>query len=75
MTSERAEVEELADELFAAVQKAQGHAFVSDGETFATKKEFFERIRGRLEWSMAASRRMRVFLKKHDALSAPKDRD
>lgn len=65
---ERAEVDGLVNELFHRVQKEQGYAHVSDGETFATKAEFFQRIRGRLEWSKAASRRMRAFLKKYDEL-------
>jgi hypothetical protein len=68
MKTERDEVDALTDELFHAVQKEQGYAHVSDGETFATKAEFFRRIRGRLEWSRAATRRMRAFLKKHGEL-------
>lgn len=63
--SERDEVSLLVDELFGQVEKAQGYAHVSDGETFATKAEFFKRIRWRLEWSKAATRRMRTFLKKY----------
>lgn len=62
------EVHKLADELFRKVEKEQGFAFVSDGETFATKEEFFERIRWRYEWSRAASRRIRAFLKAHGEL-------
>jgi len=63
------DVTKLVDELFQKVQLEQGHAFVSDGETFPTKAEFFQRIRGRLEWSKAATRRMRAFLKKHGELA------
>ena len=65
---EKDEVDKLADELFRKVSKEQGYAFVSDGETFTTKAAFFERVRGRLEWNKAATRRMRDFLRKHNQL-------
>jgi hypothetical protein len=65
--SERNEVERLFDELFHKVERAQGYAFVSDGETFETKAELFKRIRGRLEWNKAASRIMAAWLRKHKA--------
>ena len=67
--NERAEVDKLVDELFSKVEKAQGFAHVSDGETFETKAELFKRIRWRLEWSKAATRRIREFLQKHGELS------
>lgn len=59
------EVERLADELFGAVQTNQGFFHVSDGETFPTKAQFFERIRGRLKHGSAACRKMQAFLRKH----------
>jgi hypothetical protein len=48
------------------VQKAQGYAFVSDGETFDNVPDFFARIRGRLRWSQESTRLMLAFLKKYD---------
>lgn len=66
--AEQDEVHKLADELFREVELEQGRAFVSDGETFGTKVEFFQRVRGRYEWSKAASRRILAFLKKHGEL-------
>ena len=63
--TERDKVHDLADELFSKVQRAQGNAFCSDGETFPTTEQFFERIRGRLEWNKRASRIMSAFLRKH----------
>ena len=65
---ERAEVTKLVDELFRTVEKPQGFAHCSDGETFGTKVDFFVRVRGRLEWSKAATRRIRAFLRKHGEL-------
>ena len=59
------EVDALVQELFQEVQCAQGYFFVSDGETFATKKEFFERIRGRLEHGRDAVFIMNRFLRRH----------
>lgn len=67
----RAEVEKLTDELFNLVEEAQGHAFFSDGETFETTAEFFERVRGRLKWNDVASKVIRSFLRKHKQLSGP----
>lgn len=58
-------VEQLADELFTAVQGAQGYAFISDGEHFPKIEQFFERIRGRLAWSQESCRIIRSFLKKY----------
>lgn len=69
MSDEATDVKELADELFRKVEKAQGFAFCSDGETFPTKAQFFARIRGRLEWNKAATRYMRAFLRKHGQLN------
>jgi hypothetical protein len=64
--NEQREVERLVDDLFHKVQSAQGFAFVSDGETFNTKAELFERIRGRLEHNKLASRIMAAWLRKHN---------
>lgn len=61
-------VEGLGAELFDEVEKAQGYAYVSDGEHFATTKEFFERQRGRLEYQREAVRRMVKFLRKYGEL-------
>lgn len=66
--NEREEVAKLTDELFRRVEKEQGLAYISDGETFENKADFFHRIRGRFEWSKAASRRIRKFLKDHNEL-------
>lgn len=60
------DVARLVDELFGAVQGAQGYAHVSDGETFTNVPDFFARIRGRLRWSEEATRLIRDFLKKYD---------
>lgn len=68
MTTERDEVEALAGELFRAVEGPQGLFHLSDGETFATKAEFFARIRGRLSQGKTAVARMRIFLRKHGEL-------
>ncbi len=63
--SERQEVEVLGEELFQKVQTSQGYFYVSDGETFATKAEFFERVRGRLQEGRKAVRLMAAFLRKY----------
>lgn len=65
-------VEKLTDELFSKIERAQGFAFVSDGEMFATTEEFFERIRGRLGWQREGVAIMTAFLRKHGQLKAPK---
>ncbi len=59
------DVDKLADELFREVQRSQGFFFVSDGETFPTKEQFFERIRGRLEHGRDAVHIMNRFLRKY----------
>jgi hypothetical protein len=59
------EVARLVEELFALVQGHQGYFHISDGETFASKAKFFERIRGRLHHGKQAVRLMEGFLKKH----------
>ena len=62
-------VDELADELFLAVEKAQGFAFISDGEGAGmTRRQFFKRVRGRLDWSRRASREIAKFLRRHGQL-------
>jgi hypothetical protein len=60
-------VEKLADELFESVQQSQGFSFVSDGEAHdgMTEEQFFERVRGRLQWSHESVRLMRNFLRKY----------
>ncbi len=68
MSDEGHKVQDLADELLESVETAQGYFFVSDGETFPTTAQFFERIRGRLEYGKLAVRKMRAFLKKHGEL-------
>lgn len=65
---ETMEVAKLVDDLFAKVQKNQGHFHISDGETFASKAKFFERIRGRLAHGKQAVRVMEAFLRKHGEL-------
>lgn len=65
MEDKRKEVDRLVQELFGAVQTSQGYFYVSDGETFATRAEFFERIRGRLDWGREAVAKMNAFLRKH----------
>lgn len=66
--NERSQVAVLADELFTEIETAQGYAFVSDGETFPTKAQFFARVRGRLEYQKAGVEIMRKFLRKHKQL-------
>lgn len=58
----------LVDDLFRAVQTNQGCFHVSDGETFASKAKFFERVRGRLTHGKEACRKMEAFLRKHGEL-------
>ena len=65
VSDESKEVDALVADLFAKVQKAQGFAFCSDGETFQTKAELFERIQGRLEWNREASKIMSRWLRKY----------
>lgn len=69
-TRERS-VAELADELFSKIERAQGMAFVSDGEHFPTVEQFFERVRGRLDWQRRSVRVMADFLRKYDELRTP----
>lgn len=66
--NERKRVDLLTDDLFRAVEESQGLFHVSDGETFHTGQEFFERVRGRLEWGKEAVRLMQAFLRKHGEL-------
>jgi hypothetical protein len=67
MNSKVEDVEKLNDELFTLVQESQGYAFISDGEGGGmTREQFFERIRGRLAWSVKSSNLIRKFLKKHN---------
>lgn len=64
--TERKFVEEKADEIFKAIENAQGYFFVSDGEGAGmTEAEFFERIRGRLAWGERAVNIMHNFLAKY----------
>jgi hypothetical protein len=65
---ERKHVFALTDELLNLIESDQGYFHVSDGETFATIEEFFERMRGRLKCGQSAVRKMRAFLKKHNQL-------
>ena len=65
-----ADVEKLVDELFSAIQTAQGYSFCSDGETFNSVPDFFARIRGRLKWSEEATKIMRNFLRNHGQLGS-----
>lgn len=62
------DVEALTNELFGKIERSQGYAFVSDGETFPTTREFFERIRGRLEHQREGVKIMAAFLRKHGEL-------
>lgn len=73
--AEKASLEDLADELFLAVEKSQGYAFISDGEAaLGTKERFFERQRGRLWYALAAAQKISQFLKKYDELDEPRKR-
>jgi hypothetical protein len=63
-------VADLADELFGKIERAQGMSFVSDGEHFPTVEQFFERVRGRLEWQRRGVRIMAAFLRKHGEYEA-----
>jgi hypothetical protein len=73
-SDDRKRIELLTDDLFRSVQGAQGFFHVSDGETFATSQEFFERIRGRLGWGKEAVKRMEAFLRKHGELKERRKR-
>lgn len=70
MASERDDVEALADELFGKIQTAQGMSYISDGEHFETKAQFFERLRGRLSWQREGVKIIAAFLRKHGELNA-----
>jgi hypothetical protein len=62
-------VDELADELFRLVQKAQGQAFVSDGWSgHSTREDFLKWVRDRLDWNVQASKQIRGFLRKYKGL-------
>ena len=70
--SEAEEVERLGDELFEFIQGDQGYFHFSDGEHLGmTKEQFFARTRGRLLYGQRACRKMRAFLRKHNALDGP----
>jgi hypothetical protein len=70
MPSKDDSVERLSDELFILVEKAQGFAFISDSEGAGmTQAQFFERVRGRLNWSEKSCELIRKFLKKYGELS------
>jgi hypothetical protein len=62
------EIQNLNDEIFNAIEESQGYFHVSDGECFATKAEFFERMRGRLRFGRKACRILAAFLKRHGEL-------
>ena len=65
----RPPVSDLLDELFCAVQEAQGHGFFSDGEAFGfTHQQFFEQVRTRLDWNQEALRIIKKFLRKYGEL-------
>jgi hypothetical protein len=72
--TEAKRVELLVDDLFSAVQGPQGYFHVSDGETFPTAAELFERTRGRLAYGKDAVKRMEAFLRKHGELRKRADR-
>lgn len=56
----------LANELFNAVEKPQGQAFISDGWSGANDREqFLEWVQDRLDWNNEASKKIRAFLRKH----------
>lgn len=61
-------VAELTNELFAEIERSQGFAFVSDGETFPTVEQFFERQRGRMMHAEEAVRVFKKFLRKYKQL-------
>lgn len=62
----RPPVPELVDELFKDVEESQGHGFWSDGECAGfTHQQFFERVRGRLDWNLRAVAIIRKFLRKY----------
>lgn len=59
-------VERLADELFRQVEEAQGHAFISDAEGAGMdEQQFFDRVRGRLDWTEKSATLIRDFLVKN----------
>jgi hypothetical protein len=65
---ETMEVARMAADLFRKVETHQGYFHVSDGEMFASKAKFFERIRGRLNHGRRAVHKMEAFLRKHGQL-------
>lgn len=62
------EVLRLGDQLFKSIESDQGYFHVSDGEVFASKAKFFDRVRGRLRHGKAAVLKMEKFLAKHGQL-------
>lgn len=64
--TEGQKVDALVDELFHRVEKAQGQAHISDGETFDSVPALFARVRGRLQWAEEAVRIIRGFLREYD---------
>ena len=62
----RPSVPELLDELFTAVQEAQGHGYFSDGEASGfTHQQFFEQVRTRLDWNLEVVKIIKKFLRKY----------
>lgn len=60
-------VRDLGDELFLAVQAAQGHGFISDGiSDIADRDQFFGIVRNHLHHTVLAARIIRKFLKKYN---------
>ena len=73
VTTERNTVEKLCAELFAAVEEAQGNAYHSDGVNRNwTRKQFFERARGRLAWARKLVRQYEEFLSRHGEFTTAK---
>lgn len=68
-------VEDLADELFGAVEYDQGRGFVSDGMgALKSRPEFFEVARLHLRHTELAAKKLRAFLRKYGE-TAPRKRD
>lgn len=59
-------VARLVDDLFAKIERPQGFAFFSDGETFRTRRQLLHRVRGRLGYAREVVRIYEQFLKQHE---------
>ena len=68
MSDEEKQVERLSLRLFKLIEGHQGYFHVADGESFPSKRAFFDRLRNRLHHGERAVKIMRDFIKQHDSV-------